>query len=457
MGNSPSRGSLLPLAKAFAERGRLLYVVGGSVRDDLLGRPTHDVDLTTDAHPPEIKQLLISCGAHSIFEIGAKFGTIGGTYRDLLVEITTFRGEQYEPGSRKPAVTFGASLEDDLSRRDFTINAIAQDVISGELFDPFSGRDDLERQTIRAVGEPGDRFSEDPLRLLRAVRFACELGFGIDPDTRRGIAEQADALAQISRERIAQEMARLLTSSRPGTGIRWLCDLGLMRHVVPEVLAMRGMTQDRYHHKDVFEHTLQVVDQTSDSLSLRWAALLHDIAKPKTRTVEHGEVHFFGHEWVGEQMAEQILSRLNLDRPTITRVALLVGMHQRANSYDADWTDGAVRRFMREAGDGLDELLSLSRADVTSRRPERVRAAARRVDDLESRIADIRAREDVERLASPLDGNALMQMFGRGPGPWIKGLKDHLLAAVLDGTLAPDDAGLAEELARAYMADQHPV
>jgi poly(A) polymerase len=437
------------LAEVFQTAGKALFLVGGPVRDLLLGRTSADLDFTTDARPPQIKRLLQQAGADSIFAIGEKFGTIGGVFGDHVVEITTYRAEEYEPGSRKPKVEFGDSLAGDLSRRDFTINAIALNLATGELVDPFGGQDDLQARQVRAVGLPEDRFVEDPLRLIRGVRFAVQLGFEIEPATRRAIAGTADALATISRERVAQEMAKILTSRLAGLGIRLLTDLGLMQHVIPEVLAMRGMTQDAsYHHKDVFEHTVQVVDQSPPRLVARWAALLHDIAKPRTRTIEGGIVHFYGHDHLGEKMARKILQGLRLDRETIERVGKLVAMHQRANSYEDDWTDGAVRRFIREADDVLEDLLDLSSADVTSKRQERIRAADARVSALRQRIETIRAEEDVEKLASPLDGNELMALFGGSPGPWIKQVKDRLLAAVLDGELAPDDKTGAERLAR---------
>jgi poly(A) polymerase len=308
------------------------------------------------------------------------------------------------------------------------------------------------------VGVAEDRFEDDPLRLLRAVRLAAQLGFEIEPATKRAIGACADTLASISRERVAQEMAKLLTSRLAGLGLRLLTDLGLMRQIVPEVLAMRGMLQDAsYHHKDVYDHTVQVVDQSPPRLVVRWAALLHDIAKPRTRTVDDGIVHFFGHEHLGEKMSRKILLGLKLDRDTIDRVSLLVGMHQRANAYEDDWTDGAVRRFIREAGEILEDLLDLSAADVTSRRQERRQAADARVSALRARIEEIRAQEEVEKLASPLDGNELMVLFDRPPGPWIKPVKDGLLSAVLDGTLGPDDKEGAERLAREIMGDLEPA
>jgi poly(A) polymerase len=442
------------LAEAFSGASRSLFLVGGPVRDLLLKRRSTDLDFTTDAHPTQIKQLLRRAGADHIFAIGEKFGTIGGVFGDDVVEITTYRSEEYEPGSRKPKVEFGDSLEGDLSRRDFTINAIALNVQTGDLVDPFDGRADLDARQVRAVGVAEDRFADDPLRLMRGVRLAVQLAFEIEPATKRAIATSADALATISRERVAQEMAKILTSRLAGLGIRLLSDLGLMQHVIPEVLAMRGMHQDAsYHHKDVFEHTVQVVDQTPPRLVARWAALLHDIAKPRTRTIDDGIVHFYGHDHLGERMSQKILQGLRLDRDTIERVGKLVAMHQRANAYEDDWTDGAVRRFIREAGDVLEDLLDLSAADVTSRRQERIRAAGARVSALRERIEQIRAEEEVEKLASPLDGIELMALFGRPPGPWIKPVKDRLLSAVLDGELAPDDKEGAARLAREVMGE----
>jgi poly(A) polymerase len=446
------------LAAAFSDAGRSLFLVGGPVRDLLLGRAPTDLDFTTDARPTQVKQLMLRAGADHIFAVGERFGTVGGVFGDDVIEITTYRSEEYEPGSRKPKVEFGDSLEGDLSRRDFTINAIALDVATSDLVDPFGGQADLAARQVRAVGVAEDRFTEDPLRLMRGVRLAVQLAFEIEPVTKRAIAARADSLATISRERIAQEMAKILTSRLAGLGIRLLVDLGLMQHVVPEVLAMRGMHQDAsYHHKDVFEHTVQVVDQTPPRLVARWAALLHDIAKPRTRAIEDGVVHFYGHDFLGEQMSRKILQRLRLDRDTIEQVGKLVAMHQRANSYEDDWTDGAVRRFIREAGDVLEDLLDLSAADVTSRRHERIHAAGARVSALRERIEQIQAEEEVEKLASPLDGNELMALFGRPPGPWIKPIKERLLGAVLDGELAPDDKEGATRLAREMLAEHAEI
>jgi poly(A) polymerase len=445
--------ALTRLADAFLAAGYQVYLVGGCVRDRLLGRPVTDFDLATDAPPAEVKRLLKALPAEHIWTVGERFGTIGAHIDGTTVEITTFRSEEYTPRSRKPAVRFGTSLEGDLARRDFTINAIAQDVRTGALIDPFGGVRDLEARVVRAVGNADERFAEDPLRLLRAVRFVAQLEFRLAPDTAAAIARQADLLADISRERIAQEMDKLLVAPRAGHGLRLLCDLGLMRHIVPELLAMRGMRQDIYRYKDVFEHTLHVVDNVEPELVLRWAALLHDIGKPRTISQVKGETHFFGHEFVGEAMTRRILGRLRYERAFIERVARLVAMHQRINSYEGDWTDSAVRRFIREAGDALDDLFKLSRADLTTRREDKRRAAIRRLEELRARCDAIRAQEDLAKLRSPLDGNDLMALFGRGPGPWIRPIKEHLLNLVIEGRLAQDDRATAEQIARQFYAE----
>jgi len=439
------------LARAFAEDGRSLYLVGGSVRDELLRLPVHDYDFTTDAEPDDIKRLVGAAGADAIYTVGERFGTVGALFGDDRYETTTYRSEAYTPGSRKPLVAFGTSLEADLARRDFTVNAMARPAAGGDIIDPFGGRDDLAARTIRAVGDPDERFAEDPLRLLRGVRLAAHFGFTIEPATREAIARNADTLRTISAERISQEMNRILVSPRPSVPVRELSDLGLMRHIVPEFLALRS-DGAAGRHKDNFEHTLMVLDRTPEVLTVRWGALLHDIAKPRVMSVEDHEVHFYGHEIVGERMARKILSRLKLDRATIDRVCKLIALSGRINSYDGDWSDGAVRRFIREAGDALEDMFLLSRSDVTSRREERVRAAERRVDELRERCERLQEEADVAKIKPPLDGNDLMEIFGRAPGPWIRPIKERLLAMVLDGDLAADDREQAEEIARGMIA-----
>lgn len=443
------------LARAFTAMGRSLYFVGGCVRDELLNIPVSDYDCTTDAAPDEIKQTAQAAGADAIYTVGERFGTIGAVFGERRVEITTYRTETYTPGDRRPQVAFGATLEEDLSRRDFTINAMARTAGDGDLVDPYGGKADLAAGLIRAVGAPDDRFREDPLRLLRAVRFAAQFGFSIEPMTQQSIVRNADTLRAVSAERIAQETNKILLAHQPGPAVRQLCDLDLMNWIVPEFLDLQKDARGRARHKDNFAHTLAVLDRTPPILTVRWGALLHDIAKPRVMSVvDEEEVHFHGHEQVGRDMATRILRRLKFDRATVDRVGKVVELSGRVNSYSPDWTDGAVRRFVREAGAAFEDLLLLSRADVTSRRVERVRGAEQRVADLQVRCAELEAEADLKRLRPPIDGVELMEVFGRGPGPWIRPIKERLLSMVLDGELAPDDKESAIAIARNMIAGE---
>jgi poly(A) polymerase len=477
--------TILALARLFRAQNRDLYMVGGCVRDLLLQRDgSSDIDLTTNARPDEIKRLVAPTRPLAVNTVGETFGTIAlhyprpagaeppaeppahlrrePTFSSLagnhptdvdVIEITTYRSDVYRPDSRKPEVAFGDTLEGDLLRRDFTINAMARDPLSGEIIDPWGGRQDLERKLIRAVGDdPQRRFDEDPLRMLRAVRFAVQLGFEIEPATAEAIQRQAATLTKISNERIRDELNKALVSPQPDRALRLLVSLGLAPYTLPELLELRGVSQAPVHSKDVYEHVLRVVAGSAPRPALRWAALLHDIAKPRTRSVENGKVHFFGHEDVGAVMAREILRRLRFDRPFIEFVSRLVRMHMRANAYMPDWTDGAVRRLMLEAGDALPDLLDLSRADITSYRPEKVARAVARVNEMEARCNWLREQAEVVPIKSPLDGNDLMQLFGREPGPWLRVVKDKLLGLVIDGDLAPDDREQAERIARETLA-----
>ncbi len=480
---------VLELARLFRADNRELYMVGGSVRDLLLRRAASpDMDLATDARPDEIKRIVAATHPDAVVTVGEQFGTIrihyarpvaasasplpagrGARGADSpapvavvaetpqgmdVIEITTYRSDRYHPDSRKPEVTFGDTLEGDLMRRDFTINALARDPLTGEILDPTDGRADLERRLIRAVGDDAERrFDEDPLRMLRACRFAAQLGFEIERKTADAIQRSASLLAKISRERIRDEFTKLLVSPRPARGLRLAVNLGLMPFIVPEALELRGVSQAPAHSKDVFEHVLRVVERTPPRPAARWAGLLHDIAKPRTKSVEDGAVHFYGHEDVGANMTREILRRLKFDRPFIEHVVRLVRMHMRANAYAPDWTDGAVRRLMLEADGALRDLLDLSRADITSYRQEKVARAEARVDELAARCQWLREEAERVPLKSPLDGVELMQLFGRPPGAWIRPIKDYLLDLVIDGQLAPDDKDTAAALARRKLAE----
>ena len=450
---------IITLAEAFHAQQKQLYMVGGTVRDVLLHRgESNDADLATDAHPDEIKRIVAPTRPNAVILVGERFGTVRLHYGTDIVEITTFRSELYNPESRKPEVCFGTELLEDLRRRDFTINAMARDPLTGQISDPFGGRQDLEANILRAVGnEPDKRFDEDPLRLLRAVRFAAQLDFTIEPETRRSIIRQASKLQKISRERIRDEMNKLLVSPHPAKGLDLLVELGLMEWIIPEVMELRGVSQQPHptvHSKDVYAHVLRVMERSSPRLITRWSALLHDIAKPRTRSVEEGKVHFFGHEDLGAHMAREILKRLHFDRDFIESVSRIVHLHMRANAYTSEWTDGAVRRLMLDSNDNLPDLLDLSRADITSYRADKVSRAAARVSELAERCQ--RLKEEAERvpLKSPLDGNELMAMFGRGPGPWLRPIKNHLLSLVIDGVLSPDDKEEAAKIARKLLEQE---
>jgi poly(A) polymerase len=454
---------IITLAEAFHAQQKQLYMVGGTVRDVLLHRgESNDADLATDAKPDEIKRIVAPTRPNAVILVGERFGTVRLHYDSDIVEITTFRSEVYNPESRKPEVCFGTELVEDLRRRDFTINAMARDPLTGQIIDPFGGRQDLEAHILRAVGnEPDKRFDEDPLRLLRAIRFAAQLDFTIESETRRSIIRQAPKLQKISRERIRDEMNKLLLSPHPARGLDLLVELGLMEWIIPEVLELRGVSQQpqplsrsTVHSKDVYAHVLRVVERSSPRLVARWSALLHDIAKPRTRSVEDGKVHFFGHEDLGAYMAREILKRLHFDRDFIESVSRIVRLHMRANAYTSDWTDGAVRRLMLDSNDDMADLLDLSRADITSYRADKVSRAAARVTELAERTQ--RLKEEAQRvpLKSPLDGNELMAMFDRGPGPWLRPIKDHLLSLVIDGVLSPDDKEEAAKIARKLLEQE---
>lgn len=433
-----------------------VFLVGGIVRDLLLGAPVgRDLDLATSALPPQSERALRAAGG-KVFKIGERFGTIGGTFGHLDVEVTTYRAEAYRSGSRKPEVVFGQNLLDDLARRDFTVNAIALDLYTGALVDPFGGQVDLTSGTIRAVGNPVERLQEDPLRLLRAVRFASRLWFDLEPRTASAISAAAPALAGISRERVRDELDKLLLGPSPSRGIRMLCELGLAEFSLTDLPRLRGMEHElgQGRHKDVFAHTLQVLDRTPPRLAVRWAALLHDIAKPVTKRVENGKVTFHGHDHMGQRMTRRILRELHQPNELAERVGRLVGLHLRANAYEGVWTDSAVRRFVLEVSDELiEDLLALSRADVTTGRLERRQAIARSVAELERRILELRVQEDIARIASPLDGADLMQLFDRGPGAWIRPIKDQLKELVIEGDLAAGDKATASVIAQRLYAE----
>ncbi len=474
------------LAAAWAAAGEELFLVGGVIRDALLGRiaagHAFDLDFATSTLPDRTQTLGRAAGASSVYLVGERFGTVGLIFtesvevaddrpdtadrsiRTLGVEITSYRREDYVDGTRHPVVELGGTLADDLARRDFTINAMAADAGTGTLADPYGGLPDLDLAVLRAVGDPDERFAEDPLRLLRAARFVSQLGFRVDPVTEAAMVRTASGLARISKERILAEIARLLTGEYVDHGLETLRETGLLARALPELEPIAETTVDPYgfgrgrggvgREKDLWDHTRQVVCQTPARPVIRWAALLHDAAKPATRSVDAaGEVHFFGHEREGGKLAERLLRRLGADKATVSRVSRLVELHARPEAYEPDWTDSAVRRLALEAGDVLDDLLDLAEADVTSAREHRRRLAADRIAALRDHIARLEAQQALDQLQSPLDGNDLMAMFDRRPGRWIAEVKDHLRELVIDGELASDDRAGAERIARQLVGE----
>ena len=459
---APAQQSVLhTLSNAFRSAQGDLFLVGGAIRDLLLGIDReYDLDFATSLHPSETRNIGKSLPHSGIYDIGERFGTIGlvlpAEPESIVVEITTFRSESYEPGSRHPDVQFGDSIDTDLSRRDFTINAIAVDVINNQLVDPHHGRADLAAGLLRAVGDPAQRFAEDPLRLLRAARFVSQLGFAIEPDTLKAMTEQAESVRDISRERIFSELTRLLCGDYADHGLDVLLETGLFTVAMPELEELAASADGHpgvHREKDLWDHTKRVVVQAPSRPHVRWAALLHDAAKPMTRSVApNGEVHFFGHERVGADLASRLLRRLNASRQTQQSVRRLVDLHLRPAAYDIEtWTDSAVRRLALEAGGDLHDLLDLAAADVTSSRAWKQRAAAERIDGLRRHIADLEAQHALDQLQSPLDGNDLMTMFDRPPGRWIAEVKDYLRELVIDGELDPDDRDTAATLAAARL------
>lgn len=448
------------LALAFDAKGHELYLVGGVVRDTLLGEPMpRDLDFATSASPPDTKQLLEDMGAVSVYLVGERFGTIGAVFggdrRATNVEVTTYRQDQYLDDTRFPEVTFAPSLAEDLARRDFTMNAIAMHPLTGERYDPWGGESDIALSVVRAVGDPDARFAEDPLRMLRAARFASQLGFRIDWQTERAMAREAESLGRISRERVLAELTRLLLGKYADTGLDVMRKTGLLHIAVPElrpILAEADVCHPMAREKDLWDHTLRVVRQSARLPSVRWAALLHDAAKPLTRGVDdNGEVHFFGHERVGADLARRALDRLHADKALRESVTRLVELHGRPAAYDESWSDSAVRRLGLDAGDDWDNLLELAAADVTSARDWKRQRAAMRVAELRQHMERLQDAASLAQLVSPLDGDDLMQLAGRPPGPWIKTIKNYLRDLVIDGTLTPGDRETATRFAREFL------
>jgi poly(A) polymerase len=460
---------LVELGERFAAAGRALHLVGGSVRDALLGRLGDDLDLTTDAHPDQVLAL-VDDWAEARWDAGIAFGTVGLQKRGQRIEVTTYRAESYEPGSRKPVVSYGTSLEEDLVRRDFAMNAMALALpdwrAPGAFVDLYGGLDDLAAGAIRTPGRPEDSFDDDPLRMLRAARFAAQLGFVVAPDVVAAMRERAPRLAIVSAERVRGELEKLLLAPYPRRGLELLVDTGLADVVLPELPALRLEIDEHHQHKDVYEHTLQVLDRAialepdGPDLVLRLAALLHDIGKPATRRLEPGGgVSFHHHEVKGAHLARKRLRALTFGKDVVDAVFLLTEMHLRFHGYGqpgtSPWSDAAVRRYVHDAGDQLDRLHRLTRSDCTTRNQRRAERLSRAYDDLEQRIAVLAEQEELRAIRPDLDGNEIMAVLGLPPGREVGAAYKHLLALRMEhGPLGHDAAVAAlREWARDTLSD----
>ena len=431
------------LATAFKEAGHTLALVGGPVRDAILGRLGNDLDFTTSARP-DVTKAILKKWADAIWDTGAAFGTIAGKKGEITVEVTTYRSDVYDPSSRKPDVDFGDSIIGDLGRRDFTVNSMALELTTPtpEFIDPFDGVSDLAKRVLRTPGKATDSFSDDPLRMMRAARFMSQLDFTVDDEVVAAMKEMADRISIISAERVRDEFTKILMSDRPRLGLLLLVETGIASIVLPELPMLKLEIDEHHHHKDVYEHTLTVLEQAialedrlgGANLVIRLAALLHDIGKPKTRElIPGGGVSFHHHEVVGARMAKARLKALRFDNETIESVNTLVFLHLRFHGYGSgEWTDSAVRRYVRDAGDLLTHLHILTRADCTTRNAKKAATLAATYDSLEARIAVLQEEEELNAIRPDLDGNQIIEILGIKPSPLVGKAYTHLLELRLD-------------------------
>nr|WP_030543693.1 CCA tRNA nucleotidyltransferase [Streptomyces albus] len=438
------------LARRFQEAGHALALVGGSVRDALLGRLGNDLDFTTDARPDDVLKI-VRGWADSVWEVGIAFGTVGCRKGDFLIEVTTYRSEAYDRTSRKPEVSYGDAIEQDLVRRDFTVNAMAVALPEKEFIDPHGGLEDLAARILRTPGTPEESFSDDPLRMMRAARFAAQLDFEVAPEVVAAMTAMAGRIEIVSAERTREELNKLLLADRPRKGLALLVDTGLAAHVLPELPALRLERDEHHRHKDVYEHSLTVLEQAIDleengpDLVLRLAALLHDIGKPKTRRFEKdGRVSFHHHEVVGAKMTKSRMAKLKYSTEMIKDVSRLVELHLRFHGYGTgEWTDSAVRRYVRDAGPLLHRLHKLTRSDCTTRNKRKANALSRAYDGLEARIAQLQEQEELDAIRPDLDGNEIMKILGVPPGPVVGKAYKHLLELRLEHGPMEHDAAVA--------------
>ncbi|MFE5737535.1 CCA tRNA nucleotidyltransferase [Streptomyces celluloflavus] len=438
------------LARRFQEAGFTLALVGGSVRDALLGRLGNDLDFTTDARPEDVLRI-VRPWADAVWEVGIAFGTVGCKKSSFDIEVTTYRSEAYDRTSRKPEVSYGDSIEADLIRRDFTVNAMAVLLPQKEFVDPHDGLEDLAARVLRTPGTPEESFSDDPLRMMRAARFAAQLDFKVAPEVIAAMKAMSERIEIVSAERVRDELNKLIMAAHPLKGLRLLVETGLGDQVLPELPALRLERDEHHRHKDVYEHTLTVLDQAvgleedGPDLVLRLAALLHDIGKPKTRRFENdGRVSFHHHEVVGAKMTKKRMTALKYSNDLVKDVSRLVELHLRFHGYGmGEWTDSAVRRYVRDAGPQLERLHKLTRSDCTTRNKRKANALSRAYDGLEERIARLQEKEELDAIRPDLDGNDIMKILGVAPGPQVGKAYQHLLEMRLEHGPMERDAAVA--------------
>ena len=454
------------LAAAFKAKGYRLALVGGPVRDAILGRLGNDLDFTTDAHPLESKKIL-NVWAENVWDTGIAFGTIAAKHGDTTVEVTTYRTESYDEESRNPDVEFGDSIEGDLSRRDFTVNSMALELTtdSPEFIDPFGGIEDLAMKVLRTPASATQSFNDDPLRMMRAARFAAQLGFALDPEVFTAMQNMAGRISIISSERVRDEFIKTLMSDNPRIGITILVDSGLADFILPEIPKLRLEIDEHHHHKDVYEHSITVLEQAIQqeeriggaNLVNRLAALLHDIGKPKTRNlIEGGGVSFHHHEVVGARLVKKRLKELRFDNETISAVETLVALHLRFHGYgEGEWTDSAVRRYVRDAGELLTHLHVLTRADCTTRNVKKAERLSRIYDSLEARIEALMEQEELSKIRPDLDGAQVMELLQIKPSADVGKALDFLMELRMEhGPLGQERA--TQELMEWWRSRRHP-
>ena len=438
---------LKELSNLYAKNGFQIYLVGGAVRDAILDIETKDFDFTTNASSEDSIKML-NKNDYKTTEIGRAFGTIETTVGDYSIHITTYREDKYNKDSRKPEIKTSGELETDLSRRDFTVNAIAYDINNSEIIDPHGGLKDLSEGLIRTPDTADISFSDDPLRMLRACRFVSTHGFTPNNDLFKAISKNVERIEIVSTERIRDEFTKLLTGKEPSLGLKAFVESGLSELIMPELNELKIEVDPKHHHKDVYEHTMVVLDRVSPTLISRMSALLHDIGKPKTKGIENGKVHFRHHEVVGAKMSKKILKRLKYDNETIKKVSLLVENHLRPHTFKMGWTDSAVRRYIIDAGGLLEELNDLVRADITTKNKAKYEEINKYLDEMEERIKEVAEKEELSKLRPPISGDEIMDMFDLEPGPSVGVIMKALYEQrINDGEVSKEEAiKLAEQV-----------